>query len=64
VILGAKPELQPGQVIEALTNTAIDITTGRCHPRFNSVATVGHDVATGNGLVNVAAAVNYAREKF
>jgi hypothetical protein len=64
LILGAKPELKPAQVIEALTNTAIDITAGRCHPRFDELAAVGHDVATGYGLVNVAAAVKYAREKF
>lgn len=63
LILGAKPELKPAQVIEALTNTAIDITAGRCHPRFDELAAVGHDVATGHGLVNVAAAVKHAREE-
>jgi subtilisin family serine protease len=65
LILGAKPELKPAQVIEALTNTAIDITAGRSFPQqFNSPATVGHDAATGYGLVNAAAAVKYAEEKF
>ena len=64
LILSAKPELKPAQVIEAMTNTAIDITAGRCHPRFDELAAVGHDIATGHGLVNVAAAVKYAKEKF
>lgn len=64
LILSAKPELEPAQVIEALSKTAIDITTGSCHPRFNNTATVGHDLATGRGLVNAAAAVKYAMEEF
>jgi subtilisin family serine protease len=64
LILDAKPNLVPAQVIEALSETAIDITTGSCHPRFNRPAAVGHDVATGSGLVNAAAAVKYATEEF
>ena len=34
LILGAKPGLKPPQVIEALTETATDITAGCCHSRF------------------------------
>jgi subtilisin family serine protease len=64
LILGVRPDLEPAQVIEALSETAIDITTGSCHPRFNNPATVGHDLATGRGLVNAAAAVKYAMEEF
>ena len=64
ILLGAKPNLKPAQVIEALSKTAIDITTGRCNPRFNNPATVGFDTATGWGLINVAAALGYAKEKF
>jgi hypothetical protein len=64
LVLGAKPELEPAQVIEALSKTAVDITTGSCHPRFNYPAAIGHDLATGHGLVNAAAALNYAMEEF
>ena len=64
LVLGAKPELEPAQVIEALSKTAVDITTGSCHPRFNYPATIGHDLATGHGLVNASAAVKYALEEF
>jgi subtilisin family serine protease len=64
LILSAKQGLKPAQLIEAMSNTAIDIVTGCCHPRFNNCAAAGHDLATGYGLVNAAAAVNYAREKF
>lgn len=64
LILSAKPGLKPAQVIEAMSNTAIDITTGRCHPRFNNLAAVGRDTATGSGLVNAAAAVKYAMDRF
>jgi subtilisin family serine protease len=65
LILGAKPGLTAGQVTEALSKTAIDITEGRSFPqRFNSPATVGHDSATGFGLVNASAAVAYAKAHF
>jgi subtilisin family serine protease len=64
LILGARPDLEPAQVIEALSETAIDITTGSCNPRFNNPAVLGHDAATGYGLVNAAAAVKYAMEEF
>jgi hypothetical protein len=64
VLIGVNPKLAPAQVIEALSRTAIDVTTGNCHPRFNNVATVGRDLATGFGLINVAAAIAYVRSNF
>ena len=64
VLLGLKPKLTPAQIIEALCKTAIDITTGSCHPRFNNAAIVGQDKATGFGLVNLAEAVAYAEANF
>lgn len=64
LLLGAKPALKPHQVIEALTKTALDITSGRCHPRFNNLAGTGPDKATGAGLVNVSAALKFAEDNF
>jgi subtilisin family serine protease len=64
VLLGVNRALKPDQVIEALSKTAIDVTTGNCNPRFNNVAKVGRDLATGFGLVNVAEAVAYVRKNF
>ena len=64
LILGVKPQLSPAQVIEALTKTAVDITAGSCHPRFNNPATSGSDLATGTGLVDAAAAVQFALDNF
>ena len=64
VILGAAPHLTPPQVTEALTRTARDVRTGRCHPVFNSPATIGHDLATGYGVIDVDAAVKYALATF
>jgi subtilisin family serine protease len=60
LVLGAKPGLEPAQVIEILTATAVDVVVGRCHPRFNQPAGPGNDVATGSGLVNASAAVESA----
>jgi subtilisin family serine protease len=60
LILGARPGLTPAQVRQALVETAVDVRTGRCHPRFNFPAGVGHDLATGPGLVNAARAVSRA----
>jgi subtilisin family serine protease len=57
LILGARPELTPAQVRQALVETAVDIRAGRCHPRFDFPAEPGPDRATGFGLVNAAAAV-------
>jgi subtilisin family serine protease len=64
LLLGAKPTLKPHQVIEALSKTALDVTTGACHPRFNNLATAGPDLATGSGLVNVSAALKFALDNF
>lgn len=64
LMLAAKPGLTPLQITQALRNTAIDVTSGNCNPRFNFPATVGHDAATGNGLVNAAAAVQFAIANF
>jgi subtilisin family serine protease len=57
LILGARPGLTPAQVRQALVETAVDIRAGRCHPRFDFLAALGPDRATGFGLVNAAAAV-------
>jgi subtilisin family serine protease len=65
LVLGAKPALKPAQVIEALSKTAIDVLNGRSFPQvFNEPAGPGRDKATGWGLVNVSAAVDYALENF
>jgi subtilisin family serine protease len=64
VLIGAKPNLTPAQVIQALTTTAIDVVAGHNHPRFNNLAGVGPDLATGAGLINVAAALNFAQSNF
>jgi hypothetical protein len=64
VLLSAKPDLTPSQIKEALTSTCVDITSGRCHPRFNNPAVPGRDLATGSGLINVSAAVSYALQQF
>jgi subtilisin family serine protease len=64
LLLGAKANLTPAQVIKALTQTAIDITVGACHPRFNNPAKPGVDEATGAGLVNAAAAVQFVLDNF
>ncbi len=64
VLLGARPGLAPAQVGEALANTATDVQAGHCHPRFNNAATPGPDLATGPGLVNVTAALEYVRAHF
>jgi subtilisin family serine protease len=64
LILGARPGLTPAQVRQAMTATATDVRTGSCHPRFNNPATVGHDQATGHGLVNASAAVQFAIDNF
>ena len=64
LVLGAKPGLTPAQVIRAMKETAIDVTSGRCHPRFNNPATSGHDMATGHGLVNASRAIEFALNTF
>ena len=64
VLLSARPGLTPAQVIEALKETATDVITRRCHPRFDNSAGVGNDNATGHGLVNVTAAAQHAVQNF
>ena len=65
VILGAKPGLKPGQVIEALSRTAVDVVIGRSFPQvFNQPAGPNQDNATGWGLIDVGAAAQYAIDKF
>ncbi len=65
LILGAKPALRPAQVIEALSKTAVDVRNGRSFPQvFNEPAGPGRDNATGWGLINASAAVEYALAKF
>jgi subtilisin family serine protease len=65
LILGARPDLTPAQVIECMTATAVDVLTGRSFPqRFNNPATRGPDLATGAGLVNATAALDYAIDNF
>jgi hypothetical protein len=58
------PNISPAQVIQALTTTAIDVVSGRCHPRFNNAAQIGPDLATGAGIVDVAAALKFAQDNF
>jgi subtilisin family serine protease len=60
LVLGARSGLTPAQVRETLAATAVDVQSGRCHPRFNFRATGGPDLATGAGLVNASAAVTRA----
>jgi subtilisin family serine protease len=64
LLLEAKPTLTPAQVRECLVRSATDVVDGRCHPRFNHPATPGNDLATGAGLVNAGAAVQYALSHF
>jgi subtilisin family serine protease len=65
LVLSAKPHLTPAQVIEALTATALDVVRGHSFPqRFNEPAGPGPDNATGAGLVNASAAVEYALSHF
>jgi subtilisin family serine protease len=65
LLLGAKPAMTPAQVIEALSRTAVDVVVGRSFPqRFNNPATPGPDLATGAGLIDVGAALQYAMDHF
>jgi hypothetical protein len=64
LLLSAKPALTPAQLKEALNNTCIDVTTGRCNPRFNASAAHGQDLATGFGLVNAEGALKFVLANF
>ena len=57
----ACPRLTPAEVRSVLMRSARDVTTGNCSPRTNHPATVGPDLATGHGLVDVARAVLLAK---
>jgi subtilisin family serine protease len=59
LLFGAKGDLTPGEVVEALAVTATDVQAGSCHPRFNHPAVPGRDLATGYGLVNVDRALRH-----
>jgi subtilisin family serine protease len=58
VLRGIRGNATPAQVAQALSNTAVDVRVGRCHPRFNNPAGPGRDLATGFGLINVPAAAS------
>ncbi|MFK0156192.1 S8 family serine peptidase [Streptomyces sp. NPDC090493] len=62
VLLGARPELTRAQVTEALSRTAVDVTTGK--NAFGNRARPGHDDATGAGLVDVSAALDFVLARF
>jgi subtilisin family serine protease len=65
LLFGARPALTPAQVIEALSRTAVDVVVGHSFPqRFNEPARPGPDLATGTGLIDVAAALQYAINQF
>ena len=57
--------MTPAQVIEALSRTAADVVVGHSFPqRFNEPAKPGPDLATGMGLIDVDAALQYAIAHF
>ncbi|MFF5477906.1 S8 family serine peptidase [Streptomyces sp. NPDC012935] len=57
LLLEARPGLTPAQVAEALARTATDVTSGM--NAFDILARPGPDEATGAGLVNVSAALDF-----
>lgn len=65
LLLGAKPNLTCEQVTKALTETAIDVIRGHSASRpVSQLAGQGLDYATGFGLIDAAAAVEYANRNF
>jgi subtilisin family serine protease len=56
ILRGVRTDATPAEVTNALSDTAIDVRVGRCHPRFNNPAGPGRDLATGFGLIDVSAA--------
>jgi subtilase family protein len=64
VLLSAKPNLTPAEVAQSLSQTARDVRRGRSSPIFDQPAEVGHDVATGFGLIDVSAALAFAQQNF
>ncbi|MFC5218330.1 S8 family serine peptidase [Streptomyces coerulescens] len=57
LLLQARPGLKPAEVAQALFKTATDVTTGK--NAFGIPARRGPDEATGAGLVNVSAALDF-----
>ena len=59
----ACPRLTPAQVRSVLKASARDVTAGNCFPQpgMNHPAVAGPDLATGNGLVDAARAVLFAK---
>jgi len=56
------PGLTPAQIRDILMQTARDVTTGNCNPATGGwPATVGPDLATGNGLLDAYKAVLVAK---
>lgn len=53
-----------GRFAEAPDGTVVAVTIGADHRRFSRPARVGHDEATGAGLVNVEAALSYVLSHF
>jgi subtilisin family serine protease len=64
LLFGVRPHLTIPQVRQCLVATATDVVLGHNNPNFNQPATPGPDLATGAGLVNAAAAVQYAMAHF
>ncbi len=48
LIKQACPRLTPVAIRQIMMDTAKDVTTGRCHPNQNNLATIGPDLATGH----------------
>jgi hypothetical protein len=63
LIKQACAKLTPAQVKDVLQKTARDVTSGTCFPTagMGTAATVGHDIATGFGLVDAHKAVLVAK---
>lgn len=62
LIKQACPRLDPASIKDILRKTARDVTTGNCNPATGGFpATVGPDVATGDGLVDAHKAVLVAK---
>ena len=64
LIKQACPKLKPFEIRDILRKTARDVTTGNCNTSSSgAAATVGPDVATGDGLVDAHKAVMLAKVK-
>jgi hypothetical protein len=62
LIKQACPRLSPAEVRDVLMKGAVDVTAGQCHPNTGAnAATVGPDLATGNGLVDAHKSVMLAK---